>query len=104
MARTGSRVDALEYGRRPVVLQRMPMTQFSTHRFSVGQLVSCPGNDPPGGMVRSQIAGPAYEVEFALGGERKVVQEGELTYGNGTERSGSTAGRVAAELPPRSVH
>ena len=80
------------------------MTRFSTHRFSVGQLVSCPGNNPPACMVKSQVAGPAYEVEFALGGERKLVQENELTYENGADRSGSTAGSVAAELAPRSVH
>jgi hypothetical protein len=61
------------------------MTFHATHRFNVGQLVSCPGNDPAACKVTSQIAGPAYEVEFVEGGQRKVVPEGELIYRNHAE-------------------
>jgi hypothetical protein len=50
-----------------------------------------------------QIAGPAYEVEFVKGGEWKIVQEPELTYGNGSDLSGPAA-RVGAEPPRRSAH
>ncbi len=61
------------------------MTLHATHRFSVGQLVLWPGNHPAACKVTSQIAGPAYEVEFLEGGQRKVVPEGELTYRNDAE-------------------
>ena len=83
------------------------MTLYATHRFNVGQLVSCPANAPTGCTVLTQIAGrdgPAYEVVFEGGARRKVVQEGELTYHNGAEPSGSAASRVGAELAPRAVH
>jgi hypothetical protein len=59
------------------------MTLYATHRFSVGQLVSCPGKFPSTCKVIAQIAGrdgPEYEIASSDGRLHKVVAERELTY------------------------
>jgi hypothetical protein len=58
------------------------MTDYATHRFSVGQQVTHSGQPPTSGQVIAQLAGadgPEYRVRF--GPSEIVVHERELTYG-----------------------
>jgi hypothetical protein len=57
------------------------MTDYATHRFSVGQEVTHSGQDTTFGRVVAQLAGadgPEYRVSF--GRAEIVVRERELTY------------------------
>jgi len=59
------------------------MTQYATHRFSVGQQVARTGNSPGLCEVTAKIAGPdgpEYRVRPLDGGLEAVVAERELTY------------------------
>jgi hypothetical protein len=59
------------------------MTLYASHRFSVGQRVSCLGKSPRSYMVTGQLAGrdgPEYEITSSDGRLRQVVAERELTY------------------------
>ena len=59
------------------------MTEYATHRFSVGQPVACPGTSPGPCTVTAQVAGsdgPEYRVRFLDSGLEAVVAERELTY------------------------
>jgi hypothetical protein len=58
------------------------MTDYATHRFSVGQQVTHSREPPTFGQVVAQLAGadgPEYRVRF--GRSEIVVPERELTYG-----------------------
>jgi hypothetical protein len=69
----------------------MDMTQYATHRFSVGQQVARTGNSPGPCEVKAQIAGrdgPEYRVRSLDGGFEAVVEERELIY---SPASASTA-------------
>ena len=57
------------------------MTDYATHRFSVGQQVTHSGDPSTFGQVVAQLAGaagPEYRVRF--GHSEIVVHERELTY------------------------
>ena len=59
------------------------MTLYASHRFSVGQRVSCAGKGPRAYTVLAQFAGrdgPEYEIASSHGRLRQVVAERELTY------------------------
>jgi len=59
------------------------MTQYATHRFSVGQQVARSGSSPGPCEVTAKIAGPdgaEYRVRTLDGGSEAVVAERELTY------------------------
>src|SRR4051812_32965100 len=76
----------------PARLQRiMAMTQYATHRFSVGQQVARTGNSPGPCEVKAQIAGrdgPEYRVRSLDGGFEAVVEERELTYSPASASTG----------------
>lgn len=58
------------------------MTDYATHRFSVGQQVTHSGEPPTFGRIVAQLAGadgPEYRVRF--GRSEIVVHERKLTYG-----------------------
>ena len=60
------------------------MTDYATHRFSVGQEDRHSGQDPTFGRVVAQLAGvdgPEYRVSF--GPAEIIVRERELTYRTG---------------------
>ena len=59
------------------------MTQYATHRFSVGQQVVCSAQSPSPCTVTAQVAGPdgpEYRVSFLDGSVQAGVAERELTY------------------------
>jgi hypothetical protein len=59
------------------------MTQYATHRFSVGQQVARTGNSPGSCEVTAKIAGPdgpEYRVRSLDGNLEAVVAERDLTY------------------------
>ena len=59
------------------------MTQYATHRFSVGQQVVCSAQSPSSCTVTAQVAGPdgpEYRVRFLDSGLEAVMAERELTY------------------------
>ena len=63
------------------------MTDYATHRFSVGQQVTHSGETPRFGQVVAQLAGadgPEYRVRF--GHLEVVVHERELTYATDVTR------------------
>ena len=67
------------------------MTEYATHRFSVGQPGACPGTSPGPCTVTAQVAGPdgpEYRVRFLDSGLEAVVAERELIY---SRTSASTA-------------
>jgi len=67
------------------------MTEYATHRFSVGQPVACPGASPGPCTVTAQVAGsdgPEYRVSFLDSGLEAVMAERELIY---SRASASTA-------------
>jgi len=67
------------------------MTQYATHRFSVGQQVACSAQSPSSCTVTAQVAGPdgpEYRVRFLDSGLEAVMAERELIY---SRASASTA-------------
>jgi hypothetical protein len=68
------------------------MTDYATHRFSVGQKVTHSGEPPSFGQVVAQLAGadgPEYRVRF--GRSENIVHEREPTYGTeGTSQARPT--------------
>jgi hypothetical protein len=59
------------------------MTEYATHRFSVGQQVARTGISPGSCTVTAKIAGrdgPEYRVRSLDGGLEAVVAERDLTY------------------------
>jgi len=59
------------------------MTEYATHRFSVGQHVAGSGRSPGSYEVTALIAdrnGPEYRIRSLEGGPDAVVPERELTY------------------------
>lgn len=59
------------------------MTQYATHRFSVGQQVASFGKSPGAYQVTTLIAGrdgPEYRIRSLESGLQAVVPERELTY------------------------
>jgi len=59
------------------------MTEYATHRFSVGQHVARSGRSPGSYEVTALIAdrnGPEYRIRSLEGGLEAVVPERELTY------------------------
>ena len=72
------------------------MTQYATHRFSVGQQVARSGQNPGSCEVTALLAGrngPEYRIRSLDGGFRAVVEERELSY------TRASAGTVPVSQP-----
>ena len=70
------------------------MTEYATHRFSVGQHVAGSGNSPGAYKVIALIAGrdgPEYQIRSLEGGRQAVVPERGLTYARASARSAPEA-------------
>ena len=66
------------------------MTEYATHRFSVGQHVAGSGNSPGACEVIALIAGrdgPEYRILALDGSGEAVVPERDLTYARASARS-----------------
>ena len=60
------------------------MTRFATHRFSVGQPVSCPGKAAGSFKITAQTSGQSgaeYSISCSDGSTHKGVPEREIAYG-----------------------